>query len=332
MSQKIKETYPVILIPTVVQNIAVALPEAVAPEIIEKPSKEQPQKPTFKVPLPSKIDTKTLIIWLAVGMMLASTTMSILVVIVTVLLIFYIYNKEKTSYGERKTEYDIKRYKYQTNLEKYELESQKWLEAQSNYRASTSSYTQKLKTYNGIIDELNTKVPIAKKEFNKLSNIELLFGSNAPKGRTEKSFFRVLNQHFPDVEILTDYQVVKYQEFPYTPDFIYYDSRWNLYIDIEIDEPYNGVDKKPTHCIDVDKDKNRDDFFVSNNWVVIRFAEEQVMRQPESCCRFIAKTILFLTGKPIPDVLKKTEDLMPINRWNLSRAKKMARENYRDEY
>lgn len=331
MRQKLKETYPAIRIPIAMQNIAVALPEAIPPKDVQH-TKEKPQKPTFKVCEPTKVNTKTLVIWLIVGIIAASTTMNFLVVIIVVILICYIYNKEKISYGEKKTQYEIDRSKYKAELENYELELQNWLKQQENVKASILDYTRQVEAYNRRVSELKNKIPLARREFNQLEVTVPLSGSNAPKGRAEKSFLRVLNYHFPDIEILTDYRIVKYQQYPYTPDFIYHDTQWNLYIDIEIDEPYNGMDKKPTHCIDVDKDKNRDDFFVSNNWVVIRFAEEQVMRQPESCCRFIVKTILWLTGKPIPDVLKEAEDLNPINRWNLQSAKKMARDDYRDMY
>ncbi|XGB38886.1 MAG: hypothetical protein LVT47_11740 [Cyanobacteria bacterium LVE1205-1] len=81
------------------------------------------------------------------------------------------------------------------------------------------------------------------------------------------------------------------------PDFAY--MHGNLYIDIEIDEPYVYSSKKPYHYLYDSKESNRNGFFLNRNWLVIWFAEEQVCRCAESCCTFVAQVINNLTGEPI---------------------------------
>ncbi len=158
--------------------------------------------------------------------------------------------------------------------------------------------------------------------------------SSARKGRSEEQFYQILCHYFSAAKIMVDYNISKYRDYPYTPDFIYCLNDWNFYMDIEIDEPYTRKGKKTiaTHCTDDVSDANRDDFFVESNWVVIRFAEEQICKSPASCCKFIALVINRLLGVDIPPPLQDAEDLLMVNRWNTKLAKKMARNKYRSKY
>ena len=119
-------------------------------------------------------------------------------------------------------------------------------------------------------------------------------------------------------------------DYPYTPDFAYING--SLYIDIEIDEPYVYKSKQPYHCLYDSKESNRNGFFLSRNWLVIRFAEEQVCRYPESCCKVVAQVISNMTGEPIPSALRNAKDLPEVKRWTTSEAQQMADTNYRDTY
>src|SRR5690606_24915237 len=68
-----------------------------------------------------------------------------------------------------------------------------------------------------------------------------------------------------------------------------------LYIDIEIDEPYDGVYRYPTHCIKFEETSKQDDirdlFFVESGWMVIRFTEKQVHLQARDCIEYIKNVI-----------------------------------------
>ena len=77
--------------------------------------------------------------------------------------------------------------------------------------------------------------------------------------------------------------------YTFTPDVIIHVPSLNLWIDVEVDEPW-FVDelgqKQPIHYIG--KDRYRDERFLQSNWVVFRFAEEQVAKQVESCTKEVA--------------------------------------------
>jgi hypothetical protein len=104
-----------------------------------------------------------------------------------------------------------------------------------------------------------------------------------------------------------------------------------LRVDIEIDEPYTAWRREPAHCIGWDDE--RDAFLVSNGWVVVRFAEEQVVRWPEACCRVVARAVFELTGDAGPlERLAAAEDPPPVPRWDEAGARAMAAGNARRHY
>jgi hypothetical protein len=155
--------------------------------------------------------------------------------------------------------------------------------------------------------------------------------SKARKGWNENPFKLHLNKYFPNKihQGLTlknpDYSI------PYSPDFTYIDKSLNLYIDIELDEAYVFHTHEPTHFKESKKDKKRNDFFLDRNWIVIRFAEEQVYKHPEECCKFVA-TVALKCGIPMPEALKKVATLPSIPRWTDAEAREMAVNKTRDSY
>ncbi len=121
-------------------------------------------------------------------------------------------------------------------------------------------------------------------------------------------------------------------DYPYSPDIAYKID--GIYLDIEVDEPYyekEGV-FYPYHGYDEKKEQNRNEFFVERNWIVIRFAEEQVVKYPESCVKEVAKLVNHLLGIPIPKSLVNIPDLKPIPRWTTNQAEMMIQKKYRDQY
>jgi hypothetical protein len=159
--------------------------------------------------------------------------------------------------------------------------------------------------------------------------------SDAPLGKSEDAFASVLESYFPG-------RIRRQLEFPipqsakgrsFSTDFALVIEEVGLYIDIEIDEPFDLKKKRPTHCINDYHDSYRNGFFLQGNWVIIRFAEEQVVRYPKSCCREIASCVFQITGldrflKPLV-----TEPILkPIPQWSKKEARYMAQVNYRDTY
>lgn len=147
---------------------------------------------------------------------------------------------------------------------------------------------------------------------------------NENKGKSEAFFFRYLEKSFPK-QIYIDLALPAGEAFFY-PDFTLIDPKHQLFVDIEIDEPYN-FKGQVTHT--QGSDDKRNIYFTEAGWVVIRFAEEQIARQPLQCCKFIAQTIYQLTNdvsyyqkfQKIPDLTltprtwdKKTAQMMYANK------------------
>jgi very-short-patch-repair endonuclease len=155
--------------------------------------------------------------------------------------------------------------------------------------------------------------------------------SKAKEGVSEKDFYQALIRIFPRVSQGVKFDNPNYP-YPYSADFILLHSS-GLSIDIEIDEPYVGHTKEPHHCIDQGKDEIRNQFFTSNNWVVIRFSEKQVVKYPYRCCKVIAKAIAKITGDyTFLSRLQNTPDLPIEPMWNIKQAKKWAKLDYRKTY
>lgn len=154
-------------------------------------------------------------------------------------------------------------------------------------------------------------------------------GSDAQSGKSEAYFEYYLKQYFGN-NILKKVTVNFYTDYPYTPDFVFIDPDTKLHIDIEIDEPYVFNSKKPIHCLWDYKQETRDNYFLSRKWLVIRFAEEQVVKQPEACCAVIAQQIYQLTGKDLE--VRYFDNLIAIKRWTESEAEEMATKDYRKTY
>ncbi len=174
-------------------------------------------------------------------------------------------------------------------------------------------------------------------ERHKIAIIDLLIKENeitvfknedsVKKGITEKQFLGLLLNKFGN-RILTDYSVSDGNEeyWSYTPDFIYYDDVRHIYICIEIDEPYDLQTGKPIHFIG--EDELRNSFFNENLWCVFRFAEYQIVKEPNNCILLLEELIRGL------ELGRKTysRKLSIVESWSEEDAKKMASNNYREKY
>ncbi len=155
--------------------------------------------------------------------------------------------------------------------------------------------------------------------------------SEAQVGVSEKYFYQVLIHIFPNVSQGAKFDN-KNSPYPYSADFILVHTS-GLSIDIEIDEPYVGNTKEPHHCIDQGKDKIRNQFFTSNNWLVIRFSEKQVVKYPYRCCKVISSIIARVAGDyTFLDRLQNVPNLPIEPMWNIKQAKKWAKLDYRKTY
>jgi hypothetical protein len=209
-----------------------------------------------------------------------------------------------------------------------------------NHHLRLGQYEQAREEYKRDIAELLT--PERVKQFqNNLIKQELQNtisydgeNGNSQAGWCEPMFYHYLIRYFSNLKIRNHLwlEIPDYQ-YPYSPDFAYIDRDSGLHIDIEIDEPYAHNSRRPTHYLGMWKDENRNEFFISRGWIIIRFAEEQVARYPDECCKFIAQIIYEVTGdSSFIDRTSPFGDLPPIQQWNEEEAQSMQSIDYRSTY
>lgn len=132
----------------------------------------------------------------------------------------------------------------------------------------------------------------------------------------------LLSQHF---------LVFKGAKNDYEPDFIFQDVESGLLIDIEIDEPYSGKNRKPMHY-EGSADIDRDHYFNKNGWVVVRFAEEQVVKNPKECLYYLSQIIDSLISTSFSKQISYVGPLEKVKRWTYEEAEQMAKDFYREKY
>jgi very-short-patch-repair endonuclease len=159
-------------------------------------------------------------------------------------------------------------------------------------------------------------------------------GNTKRRGFKEESFQKSIEQYFgKDFTVLGNARLNTGKETrPFEPDIAIIDkSNSNLRIDIEIDEPYAGLTRQPTHC--KGEDVNRDIYFVDRGWIVIRFSEYQVHLQENNCLRYIAETIK--SAIPNYDISKdfiNQDSLQAEKLWDIVQAQKWEKVKYREQY
>jgi len=147
------------------------------------------------------------------------------------------------------------------------------------------------------------------------------------KGYKEDAFLKALKEAELGILIADDVHLtIPFFNRPYEPDFVLFDEELNLYIDIEIDEPYDGYYRFPTH--EVEKDETRDLFFTESGWVVIRFTEKQIHQQEEACIAFISDVLNSIRSYS----LEISSDCVIEEQWTYSQAIRWEKEHYREKY
>lgn len=163
-------------------------------------------------------------------------------------------------------------------------------------------------------------------------------GRTGRRGYTEATFLVQLATYFQGLQLYND-RVLLVQEgrTAYEPDFTLIDEAngLNLFLDVEIDEPYEGsndvLNRKPMHS--QGEDVNRNNAFRNRGWIVVRFAEIQAHQQPEACCRFIADVIASINPRFVmPAKLLTAPSLSTIPQWTQEEALVWSLAKYREEY
>ena len=151
------------------------------------------------------------------------------------------------------------------------------------------------------------------------------------KGSSEARFCQHLINYFGANSIYTSLCLpINYGSYDknYYPDFTYCHPS-GLQIDIEVDEPYAGISKEPIHYQGQDAQRNK--YFTERGWVVVRFAEQQIVEQPILCCQFLAQIIAQIVPFQLNYPLAGGT-LTSVPQWTMQQAKDMAHRNMRELY
>ncbi|MEL6562516.1 MAG: hypothetical protein AAFQ94_30380 [Bacteroidota bacterium] len=204
--------------------------------------------------------------------------------------------------------------------------------ADSEYSQEVHKYEQQYKSYQDALEYQKTlqrivstndgdlqKSLVLKEIYDRLK-VVMTESSDTKNGVTESHFYSLLKAKYR-------HRIIRNKKIGiYTPDFIYHDNLRQIYIDIEIDEPYDLLSGIPIHY--QGKDTERDDFFVGINWVVLRFSEYQIFKHEQGCLQCIENVIkLFEYGETTWNSVVKEDE-----RWTFEMAEIMEQNNYRELY
>ena len=185
-------------------------------------------------------------------------------------------------------------------------------------------------------DKENWKYPVTKYPENGCIVFPYRRKNIARRGFSEPGFQKYLEDVFKecDLLILGDCNILPVEDNrPFEPDIAIISKKYpSIRIDIEIDEPYAPITRKPIHYKGCGDDF-RDACLNNIGWIVIRFTEYQVFTYPKECAAFIAQVLHCIQ----PSVVLPSNFLLcstpkNIERWTEIEAKVMASENARENY
>lgn len=218
--------------------------------------------------------------------------------------------------------------------------------AQENYEYLMRRYNDELAAIDEVNRQNNDRVALARyrgelvKESLQHTNCQLKPAEQCGVGCND-DFYKILNEYFPE-KVLTNYTIAQDEENTcFVPNYIVSVSDRRLYIDVEIDVPYDIESGEPqsfkgTPANPGDQSfskQEHDNFFEKEGWVVVRFAEEQIINQPISCCKFIAQTIYEILGDDA--VLQKfntVDNIQPVDTWSYQQCIELRDNHYRQKY
>ncbi len=155
-------------------------------------------------------------------------------------------------------------------------------------------------------------------------------GRSDVRGYKETDFLRDLLSSKLSVIVSDDkHMAILGRTLPYEPDYVLYDHELGLYIDIEIDEPYDGYSRIPTHVMD-GQDSIRDKYFVESGWVVIRFTEHQIHTNPNGCIQLVRHVVNSIQLQDINT--KPIHCIESESKWTSNQAIIWERNLYREKY
>jgi hypothetical protein len=151
-------------------------------------------------------------------------------------------------------------------------------------------------------------------------------------GISEKYFQNYIENVFKDKYIVGGVLPSKGNGNSIVPDFLLFDKLNNIYLDIEIDEPYVWKENIITHFIGADFDR---DFIVTQaNWFILKFTEEQIITNPLKAIEVIKDTFSHIQNLSSGEISNfcNTYDSFSIKAWSKEDCTRMMIDNYRETY
>ena len=151
------------------------------------------------------------------------------------------------------------------------------------------------------------------------------------RGYTEESFQKALCNsitEYSNLMVLGDVSILtKNGTHPYEPDLaiVEKDFERGFRIDIEIDEPYTGYERKPIHYIGCG-DNYRDHVLINHGWIVVRFSEKQIYEESSKCMAYIKYLIDSICNSGNAPYEYPTYD----KKWTVNEARILSVQKYRE--
>ena len=229
--------------------------------------------------------------------------------------------KKMDDYKQAIKDYPNKLKEYENEKKRYEI--RKYFYDRAVNRIMSATYLQdyrkkKIQSY------LSKKV---------VPNFEKCDDSDIVKKGASEDFFVSYLKDSTEWDVYVDMRVPVGTKY-YYPDIIVVIS--NVYINVEIDEPYTGNDGEPIHYIEnsygslfKSVDSKRNEYMTKNGWVVVRFSEEQIFLHTDECLAY-----LYLVVQNIEDGVEDVfcDADFKKEKWTKDQAYKMAYKRFRRTY
>ena len=244
---------------------------------------------------------------------------------------------------------------YEISLREYDEQKRIFELKQQAYAVALKQHESDKLDFNAMVEKLVESNPYKGKtiELRRSALREILAKSAAPifsekkytSGVSENQFFYQMLVFFErtNITVLINHTAKNESKRQYMPDFVISLEEENLNMIVEIDEPYVGKNGMPIHFAN-SHDLQRDSWFLNRNWIVLRFAEEQIIKNPIACICHIVDILRQntpFTGIINESILLSTlfgpkpqfdEALVKIPQWTKEQAREMAAVRYRNNY
>jgi len=188
-----------------------------------------------------------------------------------------------------------------------------------NYENDTKNYQNKIEQQ---IKELNEKFPLIARQIwlqAMVTNSNVVSqGNSSNTGVTLHKLVTRLALLYPN-----NLKVgMKFMNFQSEINLIFNNKIW---INIEVDEPYNRDTRQETHFIG-SNDEKRDSIFTDNNWFVLRFSESQVSYALSECVAIVQELVQFTQNGNTQQLVNLTQLSKGIETlcWTKEEARMMA--------